>query len=164
MALNVVVMGVSGAGKSSVGDAVASRLDATFIDADSLHPPANVDKMASGIPLTDEDRWPWLHVVGTALSAGEQNGTIVACSALKRSYRDAIRTMAPSTRFILLHAETPALQDRLTQRPGHFMPASLLTSQLETLEALETDEPGVVVRSEGGIEQAVDSICEYLRR
>ena len=86
----VVVMGVSGAGKSTVGEALAARIGAAFTDADSLHPPANVAKMAAGTPLTDEDRWPWLKLVGAELSTGRQEGTVVACSALKRAYRDAI--------------------------------------------------------------------------
>lgn len=158
----IVVMGVSGAGKSVVGAALAARLGATFVDADSLHPPANVEKMAAGIPLTDADRWPWLRLVGAQLAAPRQKGTVVACSALKRAYRDAIRATEPATRFILLNAEPVVLQKRLTQRPGHFMPASLLTSQLETLEPLETDEAGLCLTSEGGVESIVDRIYAHL--
>ncbi|MDQ0823858.1 gluconokinase [Arthrobacter sp. B2I5] len=163
MPQSIVVMGVSGAGKSSVGQALATQLGAQFIDGDTLHPEANVKKMASGVPLTDEDRWPWLHLVGTQLSASD-NATIVACSALKRSYRDAIRTAAPATTFILLQAGRTALQDRLTQRPGHFMPASLLTSQLETLEELQDDESGVMIESTGGIDTTVERIRKLLER
>lgn len=158
----IVVMGVSGAGKSTVGSALAARLGAAFIDADSLHPPANVQKMASGTPLTDEDRWPWLKLVGAALSGESPNGVVVACSALRRAYRDAIRTAAPSTTFVLLHVATPVLQDRLPLRPGHFMPASLLTSQLETLEPLEADEAGLTVTSEEGIEPTAERILLQL--
>ena len=113
----IVVMGVSGAGKSTVGSALAARLGAVFIDADSLHPPANVQKMAPGTPLTDEDRWPWLKLVGTALSAESPRGVVVACSALRRRYRDAIRTAAPSSTFVLLNVGTPVLQDRLPRAP-----------------------------------------------
>ncbi|KRE90116.1 gluconokinase [Arthrobacter sp. Soil764] len=164
MPQGIVVMGVSGAGKSSVGQALATQLGASFIDGDSLHPEANVKKMASGVPLTDEDRWPWLHLVGTQLSSSRDSATIVACSALKRSYRDAIRTAAPATTFILLQADRPALQDRLTQRPGHFMPASLLTSQLETLEELQSDESGVMIESTGGIDTTVERIRKLLER
>ncbi|MEW1809963.1 gluconokinase [Pseudarthrobacter phenanthrenivorans] len=162
MPQSIVVMGVSGAGKSSVGQALATQLGAHFIDGDTLHPEANVRKMASGVPLTDEDRWPWLHLVGAKLSTGSRTGTVVACSALKRSYRDAIRTAAPDTTFILLKADRPALQDRLTQRPGHFMPASLLTSQLETLEELQDDESGVVIESTGGVDATVERIRKLL--
>lgn len=178
----LVVMGVSGAGKSVIGEALATRLAAAFTDADSLHPQANVDKMSAGIPLTDEDRWPWLHLVGAELAAAHSNrtgasgtgangpglqeigtnGTVVACSALKRSYRDAIRTMAPTTRFILLKADAEVLRERLTQRPGHFMPAALLASQLETLEALEPDEAGLTLTSEGGVASTVECILESL--
>ncbi|MGN7199537.1 gluconokinase [Arthrobacter sp. SAFR-044] len=164
MPQSIVVMGVSGAGKSSVGQALASQLGASFIDGDTLHPEANVRKMAAGVPLTDEDRWPWLHLVGTQLSASTENATIVACSALKRSYRDAIRAAAPDTAFILLQADRPALQDRLTQRPGHFMPASLLTSQLETLEELHNDESGLMVESTGGIDTTVERIRKLLKQ
>lgn len=162
MPQSIVVMGVSGAGKSSVGQALATQLGASFIDGDTLHPEANVRKMASGVPLTDEDRWPWLHLVGAKLSTSSRTGTIVACSALKRSYRDAIRTAAPDTTFILLRADKPALQDRLTQRPGHFMPASLLTSQLETLEELQDDESGVMIESTGGVDTTVERIRKLL--
>lgn len=164
MSRSIVVMGVSGAGKSSVGQALATQMGAHFIDGDTLHPEANVRKMASGVPLNDADRWPWLHIVGTKLSASSEKGTIVACSALKRSYRDAIREAAPDTTFILLQADRPALQDRLSQRPGHFMPASLLTSQLETLEELQTDESGLMVESTGGIGATVERIRSLLER
>lgn len=164
MLRSIVVMGVSGAGKSSVGQELAIQLGASFIDGDTLHPEANVRKMASGVPLTDDDRWPWLHLIGTKLSTSSHTGTVVACSALKRSYRDAIRTAAPDATFILLQADRPALQDRLTQRPGHFMPASLLTSQLETLEELQDDESGVVIESTGGIDTTVERIRKLLEQ
>ena len=160
----IVVMGVSGAGKSAVGTALAARLGATFKDADHLHPLPNVQKMTAGVPLTDEDRWPWLRLVGAELAAEHPHGIVVACSALKRAYRDAIRAAAPSTRFILLKVDPSVLKDRLVQRPGHFMPVSLLTSQLETLEALETDEAGMTVTSEGGIEELADQILASLRQ
>ena len=164
MPQSIVVMGVSGAGKSSVGQALATQLGADFIDGDSLHPEANVRKMTAGIPLSDGDRWPWLHLVGTTLSNSLENPTVVACSALKRSYRDAIRVAAPATTFILLKADRPALQDRLTQRPGHFMPASLLTSQLETLEELQNDESGLTIESAGGVDKTVERIRKLLEQ
>lgn len=152
MSTPIVVMGVSGVGKSSVGSVLADLLKVGFVDADSLHPLANVQKMAGGIPLTDEDRWPWLRVVGRTLASASSEGIVVACSALRRAYRDEIRRQEPAALFILLEADGTMLQERLTQRPGHFMPASLLNSQLETLEPLEPDEAGVTVASEGGID------------
>ncbi len=142
MGRTIVIMGVSGAGKSDVGAALAERLGAKFTDSDSLQPQSNVDKMSAGIPLTDEDRWPWLKLVGEELASADRDGVVVACSALKRVYRDAIRTAAPSTTFILLNVDLAVLQARVTSRPGHFMPPSLLASQLETLEPLDEDETG----------------------
>ena len=155
-------MGVSGAGKTAVGAALAARLGAAFKDADDLHPLPNVEKMAAGVPLTDEDRWPWLRLVGAELAAEHPHGIVVACSALKRAYRDAIRAAAPSTRFILLKVDPSVLMERLVQRPGHFMPPSLLTSQLETLEDLETGEAGMTVRCEGNIEALTNQIVANL--
>jgi gluconokinase len=160
----IVIMGVSGAGKTEVGTALAARLGATFKDADDLHPLPNVQKMTAGVPLTDEDRWPWLRLVGAELAGEHPHGIVVACSALKRAYRDAIRAAAPSTRFILLKVDPSVLKERLAQRPGHFMPQSLLTSQLETLEALETAEAGITLISEGGIEAVTDKILANLRQ
>jgi len=148
----VVVMGVSGAGKSTVGLALAGLLGVQFVDADSLHPAANVAKMAAGTPLTDADRWPWLDLVGQALAGAPDAGLVVACSALKRSYRDAIRAAAPAAEFVHLVVPRGVLGDRVANRPGHFMPATLVDSQLVTLEPLDADEPGVVVDSEGGVE------------
>jgi len=144
MSKRIVVMGVSGVGKSSVGSVLADLLKARFVDADSLHPSANVQKMAGGIPLTDEDRWPWLRGVGRTLASASSEGIVVACSALRRAYRDEIRRQEPATLFILLQADGTMLRERLTQRPGHFMPASL--------EPLEPDEAGLTVASEGGID------------
>ncbi|KRE81251.1 transferase [Arthrobacter sp. Soil762] len=155
-------MGVSGSGKTKVGAALAARLGATFKDADDLHPLANVEKMTAGVPLTDEDRRPWLRLVGAELAGEHPHGIVVACSALKRDYRDAIRAAAPSTRFVLLKVDPSVLKERLVQRPGHFMPVSLLTSQLETLEALEAAEAGMTVTSEGGIEALTDQILANL--
>lgn len=141
----IVVMGVSGSGKSTVGALLAQRLGVPFEDADALHPAANVAKMAAGIPLTDDDRWPWLALVGQALHAASSTGLVVACSALKRAYREAILAEAPAVRFVYLHGSRELLAERLGQRKGHFMPLSLLDSQLATLEPLAADEPGVTV-------------------
>ncbi|TLM71201.1 gluconokinase [Pseudarthrobacter sp. NamB4] len=158
----LVVMGVSGSGKTTVGAALAARLGATFKDADGLHPLPNVEKMTAGVPLTDEDRWPWLRLVGAELSAPHEQGIVVACSALKRAYRDAIRAAAPSTTFILLNVNTLVLEKRLVQRPGHFMPAALLASQLETLEPLEADEAGMSLTSEDGVGETMERILAGL--
>ena len=148
-------MGVSGSGKSTVGAAIAEALHVSFIDGDALHPPANIEKMAAGIPLSDSDRWPWLALVGVALAENRDRGVVVACSALKRSYRDAIRARAPGTRFVLLTGSRTLLAERMNHRPGHFMPSSLLDSQLATLEPLAADEPGVVVDIAGDPETVV---------
>jgi carbohydrate kinase (thermoresistant glucokinase family) len=126
----IVVMGVCGCGKSSVGQGIAAALGLPFTDGDDLHPPANVAKMASGQPLTDADRWPWLTRVGETLAPGG----VVACSALKRAYRDHIRAAASDTIFVYLHGDRALLAERLAARPNHFMPPALLDSQLATLE------------------------------
>jgi carbohydrate kinase (thermoresistant glucokinase family) len=138
-------MGVSGSGKSTIGSLLAEQLGVPFIDADDLHPLTNVDKMTQGQPLTDDDRWPWLARVGEALAAASATGLVVACSALKRSYRDAIRAAAPDSVFVLLHGSRELLQSRLSKREDHFMPASLLDSQLEALEPVGADESGFSV-------------------
>ena len=135
----IVVMGVSGCGKSSVGQALAEALGARFIDGDDLHPEANKAKMAAGIPLNDDDRWPCLDSVAAALAEGD---TVVACSALKRVYRERIGAGAPGTAFVHLHGSRELLAQRMGARPNHFMPISLLDSQLNTLELLAADEPG----------------------
>ena len=158
----VVVMGVSGAGKSTVGIALAGLLGVGFVDADALHPPANVAKMAAGTPLTDADRWPWLDRVGAALADARETGLVVACSALKRAYRDRIRAAAPAARFVHLDVPRAMLAKRVTARPDHFMPASLLDSQLETLEPLEPDELGLTVPAVGGIDTAASTIVALL--
>lgn len=139
----IVVMGVSASGKSSVAIELAHLIGADFIDADDLHPAANVAKMASGIPLDDEDRAPWLAAVGQALSRAE--GAVVACSALKRSYRDRLRAVAPGVVFVHLTGSVDLLTKRAQRREGHFMPPALLRSQLDTLEPLEDDEAGVEI-------------------
>lgn len=140
--ISLVVMGVSGSGKSTIGRAVADALSAPFVDGDDLHPAVNVAKMSAGIPLTDADREPWLRTVGRTLAAGGEAGMVVACSALKRSYRDLIRSEAPGTVFAELDGAPELLAERMV-RPGHFMPASLLDSQLATLEPLQPDEAGL---------------------
>jgi gluconokinase len=137
----VVVMGVSGSGKSTVGALLAARLGLPFVDGDDLHPQANVAKMASGMPLADADRWGWLDAVAQVLT--RPGGAVVAASALKRAYRDRVRAGAPGTRFVLLHGTHELLHSRITGRVDHFMPSTLLASQLATLEPLEPDERGL---------------------
>ncbi len=141
----IIVMGVSGCGKTTIGDLVARELGVPFLDGDSLHPVENVAKMAAGTPLTDEDRWPWLATVGRELANAGPGGLVLACSALRRSYRDAIREQAPDTVFLHLHGSKEVLRARTEGRSGHFMPPALLDSQLATLEPLDADEAGIVV-------------------
>lgn len=140
----VVVMGVSGSGKSTVGWLLARRLGVAFVDADGLHPASNVAKMSVGEPLTDADRLPWLSAVAAELAAAP-GGAVVACSALRRRYRDVLRDGAPGVAFVHLDGSREVLAARLAARLDHFMPASLLDSQLATLEPLGPDEAGVVL-------------------
>jgi gluconokinase len=139
----LVIMGVTGAGKSTVGTLIASRLGLSFRDADAFHPPANIAKMSGGQPLTDEDRWPWLDAIGAHLAAHRGRGCVVTCSALKRAYRDRLRAAAPTLRFVHLRGDMALVAARQASRQGHFMPASLVASQYATLEAPAPDE-GVI--------------------
>ena len=151
----VVVMGVSGSGKSTIGVLVADALGVPFVDGDSLHPKANVAKMAAGTPLNDDDRWPWLQRVGQELASAAGAGLVVACSALKRVYRDAIRSEAPAVIFLHLDGSKEVLARRMEGRTDHFMPASLLDSQLATLEPLHADEHGIVVDIAAPVDRVV---------
>ena len=148
-------MGASGSGKSTVGAALAQRLRVPFEDADDLHPSANIAKMSRGEPLDDSDRYPWLELVGEWLAVHEDGG-VMGCSALKRKYRDQIRGIAPTTRFLLLEGSPEVIAARQAARPGHFMPASLLASQFATLEPLAPDEDGIVL----DVDQSVDAIVQ----
>ena len=157
----IVVMGVSGSGKSTVGAALAQRLRVPFADADDFHPPANIQKMTSGQPLNDEDRYPWLEAIGEWLEARCADGGVMSCSALKRSYRDRLRRHCPQVIFLHLAGSPEVIGRRQASRPGHFMPATLLASQFETLEPLQSDERGVTI----DVDQDIDSIIEdYLQR
>jgi gluconokinase len=139
----VVVMGVTGAGKSTVGGLVARQLGLSFRDADEFHPPSNIAKMSAGTPLTDDDRWPWLDAIGAHLAEHRGQGCVVTCSALKRVYRDRLRALAPDLRFVFLHGDVALVAARQAARQGHFMPASLVASQFATLEAPAPEE-GVI--------------------
>ncbi len=158
----VVIMGVSGSGKSTVGSLLAERLGVPFTDADDLHPASNVAKMAAGTPLEDEDRWPWLATVGHALAAASGTGLVVACAALKLSYREVIIAAAPATRFVLLHGTRELLAERMGTRAEHFMPLVLLDSQLAALERLGADEPGFEVSISPTAEMIVAAIAGRL--
>jgi gluconokinase len=143
----VVVMGVTGCGKSTVGMLIAQSLEVPFIDGDLLHPPANIAKMEQLIALSDEDRWPWLDDVSSWL-ATHPTGGVIACSALKRSYRDAIRASAPEAVFVHLAAPKNVLEERVRLRAileGHFAGPGLLDSQYAALEELEHNERGVAI-------------------
>lgn len=132
----IVVMGVSGAGKTTLGRALADALGRDFADADDFHPPENLAKMRAGIPLNDADRAPWLSALGEEASRHASAGRplVLACSALRQTYRDALRSSAPDTRFVFLDGARETVAARLASRRGHFMPANLLDSQLATLE------------------------------
>ena len=141
--LQVVVMGVCGCGKSALGEPLARALELRFVEGDGLHPQANIERMAQGIALTDADRAGWLDAVAATLAT--DRGTVVSCSALKRSYRDRLRAAAPGLRFVHLHGARAVLEQRLRERSGHYMPASLLQSQLDTLEPPLADEDALSV-------------------
>jgi gluconokinase len=137
----LVVMGVSGTGKSTVGAALARELGLPFVEGDELHPEANVAKMTAGIPLTDADRAPWLDRIAAELD----RPVVVACSALKRAYRDRLRAAAPDLVVVFLHGSRELLAERMAGRAGHFMPTALLDSQLATLEEPAPDEQAIPV-------------------
>lgn len=142
-----VIMGVAGSGKTTIGELLARALDVPFVEGDDLHPRANIERMANGIPLTDEDRRPWLLAIAQRLHEAEQSGSglVVACSALKRSYRDLLRSQGTAeTRFVYLRGSQPTVAERLARRRGHFMPASLLASQFAALEEPGADEGAAV--------------------
>ena len=161
-----IVMGVSGSGKSTIAEAINERLHWPFQEGDALHPPANVQKMHSGVPLTDEDRAPWLLAVkgwiDARVAAGEPG--LVTCSALKRSYRDGLVDGRAQVRLLYLKANPAVLEERLEKRTGHFMPASLLESQIKTLEEPAPDEHPITVCVESTLDQTVAEALEALPR
>jgi gluconokinase len=138
----VVVMGVAGSGKSTLGAALAAALGLDFIDGDSLHSAASVARMQAGVALDDDDRWPWLDRIGARLADAARwpAGLTIACSALKRRYRDRIRRAAPGVRFVFLDGPAGVIEARMAARTAHFMPGSLLASQLQALERPQADE------------------------
>ncbi|MEI5099683.1 gluconokinase [Streptomyces sp. PmtG] len=149
----VVVMGVAGTGKTTVGPLLAALLGVPYAEGDDFHPQANIAKMSSGTPLTDADRWPWLDAIGAWAHGRAGHGGVVSCSALKRSYRDRLRAAAPGVAFVHLTGDRALIEDRMSHRKGHFMPTALLDSQFATLQPLGTDEAGVSVDVAGSPEE-----------
>jgi gluconokinase len=149
----VVVLGVSGAGKSTVGAAVAEELGVPFLEGDDFHPAANVAKMAAGLPLDDADREPWLRALADRIRRSYRagQGLVLACSALKRAYRDELRAASPRLWCLYLALDRDTANARVSGRTGHFMPARLVDSQFETLEPLEPDEPGATLDATAGL-------------
>ncbi len=157
----VVLGGVSGSGKSTIGAALAAALGVVFVDGDDLHPAANVAKMAAGHPLDDADRAPWLDIVGARLAEGS---IVIACSALRVRYRDRLRSLAPDVRILLLEVPRETLERRMTERPGHFMPPALLDSQLAALEPAAPGEQLDVLDGTAPEADVVDTALRILAR
>jgi gluconokinase len=160
----IVVMGVSGCGKSTVGMLLAQRLGATFLDADDFHPPANVERMRAGIALTDAERAPWLDALAARLTAAGDGGeaVVLACSALKRSYRDALRRAAPDLTLVHLAGSPALLAERIGARADHYMPPSLLQSQLATLQSPGADERAITLDVAAPTDDLVAAIRRHL--
>ena len=159
----IVVMGVAGAGKSTIGQALATRLDCAFRDADSFHPPANIAKMSQGVPLTDDDRWPWLDAIAAWIAEQRAGGTIgvVTCSALKRRYREVL-LRGGQVRLVYLKGDMPLIARRLAARQGHFMPAALLQSQFDALEEPASEEAAITIAINAAPEAIVTQILAEL--
>jgi len=160
----LILMGVSGSGKTTIGQKLAARMSWRYEDADTFHPPSNVAKMSAGQPLTDEDRWPWLKAIAAeidrACTAGER--LVIGCSALRRIYRDVLVHGRDDVRFIYLDGTQALIADRIGQRKGHFMPPGLLTSQFQTLEPPTPDERAMTVSIDAQVEVIVDRIISQL--
>jgi gluconokinase len=160
----LVVMGVSGSGKSTIADSLAARLGWRCEDGDTFHPASNVAKMSAGHPLTDEDRWPWLQAIADEIDrvckAGER--AVIACSALKRAYRDILVHGRNDVRIIFLNGTQELIAGRLAARKGHFMPPGLLTSQFATLQPPEANEHPVTVSIDAKVETIIDDIMRQL--
>jgi len=160
----LVVMGPSGCGKSTLAAALAEALDWEFVEGDRLHSTSNIAKMQRGAPLTDEDRAPWLDRIGEALARESATGVVAACSALKRSYRDRLRNAAGDLFFILPELPRETLEARLWYRKGHYMPVSLLDSQIRTLEMPEADEMALCLDGNLPVEAQVRQVLSALGR
>lgn len=160
----LVVMGVSGSGKSTIAGRLADRLNWTFEDGDTFHPKANVEKMKAGHPLTDEDRWPWLQAIAAEIDRACAAGrpVIIACSALKRAYRDVLVHGRDDVRIVYLDGSRALIADRLEKRKGHFMPPGLLDSQFAALEPPGADERPLTVSIDGTVDAIVDDIIRQL--
>jgi gluconokinase len=156
----IIVMGVSGSGKTTVGRAMAKRWGDVFIESDELHTASDIHKMASGVPLNDKDRWPWLRAIGEQLrdEAAADHRTVTACSALKREYRDLLRGYVPAAFFVELDGPLDVVRERVLTRHHEFMSPSLLESQYATLEPLEVDELGLRVDASLPVEEIVDLV------
>lgn len=161
---HVVVMGVAGTGKTTIGRAVAEQLGGVFVEGDEYHPRANIDKMASGTPLDDDDRRPWLEVLAERIRELDAQGetSVTGCSALRRIYRDWLRQGHPDLFFLHLHTDYDTLLERMEKR-DHFMPPSLLQSQFDTLEMLEEDEAGAVVDVRQTVDEVIDASMVAVR-
>ena len=164
--ITIVLMGVSGVGKSTVMAALEGRMTARFAEGDDFHPESNVRLMRAGTALTDEDRWPWLRAIAEWIGGCERDVVdgVVTCSALRRRYRDVLRDGHPSVHFVHLTLGPAALEQRLASREGHYMPASLLASQLETLEPLGSDEPGFEIDAGQSPSEIAAAITRWVAR
>lgn len=160
----LIVMGVSGCGKSTVGQALGAALEWEFRDGDAFHPPANVAKMKSGAPLTDEDRWPWLDAIARYIdeTRAQSGHAIIACSALKRVYRDRLKGARPDVTFVHLAGSKELIEARMAARQNHFMPLGLLDSQFATLEAPSDDEGAMIVSVAGAPDEIVHDVLKRM--
>ena len=156
----VVVMGVSGVRKTHIGKLVAESLDIPFFDADDFHPEANVKKMAGGNPLTDEDRWPWLDILAANIDEWNQaGGAVLACSALREIYREKLTSVSDDVRFVMLKADRNQIMERMSERSDHYMPPSLLDSQINTLEEIDGSN---VVMNDGTPEEVASRVLKLV--
>lgn len=160
----VVVMGVAGTGKTTIGPLLAAALGVPYAEGDDFHPPANIAKMSAGTPLDDADRLPWLDAIGQWAHSRAELGGVVSSSALKRSYRDRLRAAAPDAVFLHLTGDRALIEQRMAERKGHFMPTALLDSQFATLQPLGDDEAGIAVDVSGTPEEITEHAVAALRR
>jgi gluconokinase len=160
----IVVMGVAGSGKTTIGEELGKRLGWSYEDGDKFHPKANVEKMSAGHPLTDEDRWPWLQAIADEIDrvCGRGGHVVIACSALKRAYRDVLVHGREDVRIVYLDGTQALIANRLAKRKGHFMPPTLLESQFKTLQPPAPDEHALAVSIDAPVEAIVDDIMRQL--